>query len=101
MHSVSQWPGWREFNQLTERLDSIVAQLEGLGVARSADDIRAIADDLRRIPAEGHTATDSRVDISIEKLAGISVRLARGGLVHLAADVGQLIDDLRRLPAPR
>jgi hypothetical protein len=100
MHLVSPWPGWRELNQLSERLDSLVAQLEGLGVARSADDIRAIADDLRGIPEDGLEAADGRVDLSIEKLAGISLRLVRGGLAHLAADVGRLIDELRRLRAP-
>jgi hypothetical protein len=83
-------------NRLSESLYSVVAGLEGLGVARSADDLRAVADDLRDIPDGGPTE-DVRVGVSIDKLMRISTRLARSGFTRSAEDLERLLDDLRRL----
>jgi hypothetical protein len=84
-------------NGLTERLYSVVAQLEGLGVARSADDVRAIAEGLCDIPDGALPAEDARIGVSIEKVTRICDRLVRGGLARSADDLGRVLDDLKRL----
>jgi hypothetical protein len=83
-------------NQLLGRLYSLAADLEGLGVLRTADDIRHVTNCLRAGSDDGLRAED-RIGDAIERLRMISERLARGGLGRCATDVVGLVDELRRL----
>jgi hypothetical protein len=87
-------------NQLTERLDALVARFEGLGVIRTADDIRVIANELRDIPDDRLEAESNRISVSIDRLSIIHSRLARGGLPRLAGHVEKVLTELRSLLRP-
>jgi hypothetical protein len=68
-----------------------------LGLIRTADDVRAVADELRDAPGEGDRAGDLRFGRAIERLTMIHARLARAGLQRSADDVSGLLDELRGL----
>jgi hypothetical protein len=83
-------------NQLLGRLYSLAADLEGLGVLRTAADIRCVTDGLRAGSGDG-LRTEDRIGDAIQRLRMISHRLARGGFARSAGVVARLVDDLGRL----
>jgi hypothetical protein len=82
-------------NCLSEQLYILAARLEGRGVLRTADDLRAVAADLREKDDASH-AEDVLVCFAMERLDLISSRLARGGLDRQADEVKRVVDQCRR-----
>jgi hypothetical protein len=74
-------------NEVLGRLCSLAGQLEGLGLLRTADDLRCVVDELRGDP-------DVRLGPAIERLKMVASRLARGGDGRSAREVRCLVDDL-------
>lgn len=88
--------GRQGLNRLSEQLYLLAERLEGRGVLRTADDLQAVADDLREKDPTSR-AEDVRVWFAVERLELISSRLARGGFARIADELDQVVDECRRI----